>query len=131
MVQITEHIKYHLFKLINNIKNTIELHFLGPSTPPILPHLFCPTIPHSSPGCIVHDNIIWYGFIMWIWIPLLFSGNEGVMSMLEYLVVQDTTGKNKLHLSLIWVERLVVKYPEPIFQCSKSSLHCDSQRRMP
>jgi hypothetical protein len=46
---------------------------------------------------------------------LLFSGNEGVMSMPEYPVVQDTTGKNKLHLSLIWVERLVVMYPEPIF----------------
>ena len=47
------------------------------------------------------------------------------------LVVQNTTSKYKLHLSLVRMMRLVVQDPEPTLQRTKPSLNSDPKGRMP
>jgi len=37
-----------------------------------------------------------------------------ILPMPEDPIVKNTTAKNKLNLGLVWVEKLVVQYPESI-----------------
>jgi hypothetical protein len=37
-------------------------------------------------------------------------------------IVKNTTGKNKLNLDFVWLERLVVQYTESILESPKSPL---------
>jgi hypothetical protein len=60
---------------------------------------------------------------MLIWCPVVLMWEMFILTMPKDPIVENATSKNKMYLSLVWVEWLVVQNLESILQGTKGSFY--------